>query len=156
MKPSPTGRCLYSHAFACVCGAPPNSSSDPDPQEPELVPRLGGVQSHRREDATLARPEPHAREAADQEQHQQPEPQETTGQAVQLVSRSPLPSAPPSSCPTFTVFTSLLFFVPCCAVTTKTKIISQKPLRPSLPRVQENQDLPAHWTNRSNRLYTHR
>lgn len=39
-----------------VYGAPPNSSFDSDLQESELVPRLSCIQSHRREDATLARP----------------------------------------------------------------------------------------------------
>lgn len=63
---------------------------------------------------------------------------------------------PPCCCLKFTLATSYFTLFFCCAVTTKTKIISQKPSLPSLPRVQESQDLLAHWTNRYNRQYTHR
>lgn len=44
----------FSHILH-VDVTPPNSSFDSDLQESELVPRLGCIQSHRREDATLAR-----------------------------------------------------------------------------------------------------
>ena len=62
------------------------------PQVSEPVPGLRCIQSDRRQDATLARPQPNAREAAAQRRRKH-QPQEATGQTVQLVSARQLPSA---------------------------------------------------------------
>lgn len=87
MRPSMTGQCPHPiciSSYTCVFIT--NSSCDDSGlQVSELIPRLGCIKSHSREDATSARPQPDAGKAAVQCQHKH-HPQKTTCQTVQLVS----------------------------------------------------------------------
>lgn len=82
-----TGQCPHPICTSsCTCVFITNSScADSGLQVSELIPRLGCIKSHSREDATSARLQPDAGEAAVQCQHKH-HTQKTTCQTVQLVS----------------------------------------------------------------------